>query len=250
MSDVFESGKESSPVNLPQNLPQTENENLGLESSEPKAKSIKNADFNGPLMMVETAFLASTASLIWLVNYYFPMGPLLQIFFPVPIALVYLRWGQRSALMGALVSGLLLSVLMGPTRSILFVIPFGFLSVLLGGLWRGGASWLTSISLGTVVGSFGFFFRFWLLSILLGENLWVYITSQATELVEWIFVKLGLLAVPSLSLVQAIAMGMIVINNIIYLFVVHLVALLLLDRLGNPIPRPPNWVQILINYED
>jgi uncharacterized protein YybS (DUF2232 family) len=224
--------------------------NRGLESSESKVTSDKNEDFNGPLMMVETAFLASTASLIWFVNYYFPLGPLLRIFFPVPIALIYLRWGRRSAWMGALVSGLLLSVLMGPTRSILFVIPFGFLSVLLGGLWRGGASWLTSISLGTVVGSFGFFFRFWLLSILLGEDLWLYITSQATELVEWVFVKLGLLAMPSLSLVQGIAVGMIVLNNIVYLFVVHLVALLLLDRLGNPIPRPPNWVQILINYED
>lgn len=258
MSDIFESGKESSSVNLPQSLseslsqnsPQIESESWGLESSESKVTSDKNEDFNGPLMMVETAFLASTASLIWFVNYYFPLGPLLRIFFPIPIALVYLRWGRRSAWMGALVSGLLLSVLMGPTRSILFVIPFGFLSVLLGGLWRGGSSWLTSISLGTVVGSFGFFFRFWLLSILLGEDLWLYITSQATELVEWVFVKLGLLAVPSLSLVQGIAVGMIVINNIVYLFVVHLVALLLLDRLGNPIPRPPNWVQILINYED
>ncbi|OCR02576.1 hypothetical protein BCD67_13265 [Oscillatoriales cyanobacterium USR001] len=251
MSDFFESGKGSSPVNSPQNLPQTESTNSESKDSELKGKPpSKNEDFDGPLILVETAFLASTASLIWLVNYYFPMGPLLRIFFPVPIALIYLRWGQRSAWMGALVSGLLLSVLMGPTRSILFVIPFGFLSVLLGGLWRGGASWLTSISLGTVVGSFGFFFRFWLLSLLLGEDLWLYITSQATEIVEWMFVKLGVLAVPSLGLVQAIAVGMIVINNIIYLFVVHLVALLLLDRLGNPIPRPPNWVQVLINYED
>jgi hypothetical protein len=44
------------------------------------------------LRMVETAFLASTASLIWLINSYFPLGPVLRIFFPVPIALVYLRW--------------------------------------------------------------------------------------------------------------------------------------------------------------
>ncbi|HLO46811.1 MAG TPA: DUF2232 domain-containing protein [Kamptonema sp.] len=251
MSDFFESGKGSSPLNSPRNLSQTESEKSGLEGSELDAKPPRNnGDFEGPLMMVETAFLASTASLIWLVNYYFPMGPLLRIFFPVPIALVYLRWGRRSAWMGALVSGLLLSVLMGPTRSILFVIPFGLLSVLLGGLWRRGVSWSVSIGLGTIVGSFGFFFRFWLLSLLLGEDLWLYITSQVTELVEWVFVKLGLLAVPSLPLIQAIAVGMIVVNNIIYLFVVHLVALLLLDRLGNPIPRPPNWVQVLIDYED
>jgi uncharacterized protein YybS (DUF2232 family) len=202
-----------------------------------------------PLAMVETAFLASTASLIWLINYYFPLGPLLRMFFPIPIALVYLRWGNRASWMAALVSGLLLSVLMGPTRSVLFVIPFGIMGVQLGAMWRRGTSWLFSISTGTLLGTLGFFFRFWLLSILLGEDLWVYVMSQITEVAEWVFVKLGLLAQPSLTFIQAIAIVMIVVNNIVYLFVVHLVALLMLDRLGNPIPRPPNWVQVLLDYD-
>lgn len=152
--------------------------------------------------------------------------------------------------MAALVSGLLLSVLMGPTRSILYVIPFGLLGVLLGGLWRRQAHWSVSIGLGAMVGAFGFFFRFWLLSLLLGEDLWTYITTQVTDLVEVVFAKLGWLEIPSVALIQAIAVGMILLNNIVYLFVVHLVALLLLDRLGNPIPRPPAWVQVLIDYEE
>ncbi|MDY7024381.1 MAG: DUF2232 domain-containing protein, partial [Cyanobacteriota bacterium] len=63
-----------------------------------------------PLPMVETAFLASTASLIWFVNYYFPIGPVLRVFFPLPMALLYLRWGKREAWMGALTSLLLLTV--------------------------------------------------------------------------------------------------------------------------------------------
>ncbi len=202
-----------------------------------------------PLIVVETAFLASTASLIWLINYYFPLGPVLRIFFPVPIALVYLRWGPRAAWMGALVSGLLLAVLMGPTRSILFVMPFGVLGVLLGGLWRRGAGWNFSILMGTLVGSFGVFFRIWLLSILLGEDLWVYLTSQITELTEWIFERLGLLAQPELALIQAIALIIVLLNNAIYLFAVHLAACLLLERLGNPIPPPPPWVQVLLTEE-
>src|SRR5579883_2874684 len=44
-----------------------------------------------PLVMVETAFLASAASLVFLVNYYFPIGPLLRLFFSIPISLTYLR---------------------------------------------------------------------------------------------------------------------------------------------------------------
>jgi uncharacterized protein YybS (DUF2232 family) len=221
-----------------------------LSTDHTNPNSGKNTAGDAPLRLVETAFLASTASLIWLVNYYFPLGPLLRVFFPVPIALVYLRWGNRASWMSALVSGLLLSVLMGPTRSILYVIPFGIMGVLLGGLWRRKASWSISISLGALIGTIGFFFRFWLLSALVGQDLWVYLTAQVTEMVEWVLVKLGWLSVPSLSAIQAIAAGMILVNNIIYLFVVHLVALLLLDRLGNPIPRPPNWVQVLIDYEE
>jgi uncharacterized protein YybS (DUF2232 family) len=202
-----------------------------------------------PLAMVETAFLASAASLIWLINYYFPLGPVLRMFFPIPIALVYLRWGNRASWMAAIVSGLLLSVLMGPTRSILFVIPYGLMGVQLGAMWRRQSHWLFSILTGALLGTLGIFFRFWLLSLLLGEDLWVYVMTQITQLTEWGFTRLGLLAQPSLTLIQALAVVMIIISNFVYLFVVHLVALLLLDRLGNPIPRPPNWVQVLLDYE-
>jgi uncharacterized protein YybS (DUF2232 family) len=201
------------------------------------------------LVLVETAFLASAASLIWLINYYFPLGPLLKIFFPIPIALVYVRWGSRAAWMSAIVSSLLLSVLMGPTRSIIFLMPYGLMGVQLGACWRRRSSWYVSIAFGTLLGTIGFFFRFWLLSILLGEDLWLYTIEQITNILNWIFLKVGILAVPDFTLIQILALLMICLNNLIYLFVVHLVALLVLDRLGNPIPRPPNWVSVLLDYD-
>lgn len=203
-----------------------------------------------PLVLVETAFLASTASLIWLVNFYFPLGPVLRIFFPVPIALVYLRWGSRAAWMSALVSGLLLSVLMGPPRSIQFLIPFGLLGVLLGACWRRRTNWAVSIFLGALLGSIGFFFRFWLLSILLGEDLWVYGITQVTNFLDWLFLKLGLLIEPSIFLINVIAIATVFLSNLIYLFVVHIASWLLLQRLGSPIPQPPHWVQVILDYED
>ncbi len=199
------------------------------------------------LAMVETAFLASACSLIWLVNYYFPVGPVLRIFFPIPIALIYLRWGSRSAWMGAVVSGLLLSVLMGPPRSVQFLMPYGLMGVQLGAFWRWRMNWYSSIAAGTLLGTIGFFFRIWLVSILLGDDLWLYVTTQITELADWGFVKLGILAQPNLWLIQALILGMVVLNNLIYAFVVHLVAALLLERLGNPIPAPPKWVEILLD---
>jgi uncharacterized protein YybS (DUF2232 family) len=205
---------------------------------------------SSPLMLVETAFLASAASLIWLVNFYFPMGPILRLFFSVPIALTYLRWGNRAAWMGTLVSGLLLSVLMGPPRSLLYVMPFGLMGVLLGLLWRRKASWGVSISIGALLGAIGFFFRIWLVSLLLGDDLWQYTTIQITDLIDWVCVRLNLAFQPSLPLVQALMLVVIFVNNLIYLFVVHLVCWFLFDRLRNPIPRPPKWVQVMMEYEE
>lgn len=201
------------------------------------------------LILVETAFLASAASLIWFVNYYFPMGPVLRLFFSLPMALLYLRWGKRASVMGAVASFLLLSVLMGPTRSVVFLIPYGWLGVVLGGMWKRKSPWWMSIGAGSLIVAIGFFFKYWLLSILLGRNLWAYTTIQITAVADWIFIKLGILAQPSLVFVQVLAVLMILINSIVYLFVVHLVSLLLLDRLNSPIPRPPKWVQVLLDYE-
>jgi uncharacterized protein YybS (DUF2232 family) len=200
-----------------------------------------------PIVLVETAFLASTTSLLWLMSYYLPGIPVFRIFFPIPIALIYLRWGNRAGWMTALVSGLLLSVLLGPSRSILFVIPYGIMGVQLGACWRRGATWLTSISLGALLDCLGVFFRFWLTSIFLGEDLWMYLMARIHDLAQWLFIQLGILAEPSFAVIQTLAICLILLSNFIYLFVVHLVALLMFEKLGNPIPKAPAWVDTLLD---
>ncbi|NEP47023.1 MAG: DUF2232 domain-containing protein, partial [Okeania sp. SIO2H7] len=199
--------------------------------------------------------LASTASLLWLISYYLSIGPWMRILFPIPIALVHLRWGNRSAWMAAIVSGLLLSVLMGPYLSILFLIPYGILGVQLGFLWQKKSGWVMSITIGTIVATISLFFRLWLLSTFLGEDLWIYLTGRITDLLEWaagILVNWGILGVgmlgqPNLHIVQVATVGMVIFSDLIYLFTVHLAAWLLLERLGNPISTPPQWVQVLLD---
>lgn len=218
------------------------------------ARNLEHRHKAGPLAMVETAFLASTAALIWLVNTYFPPGPILRILFPLPIALVYLRWGARSAWMSALVSGLLLAVLMGPPRSLLFLMPYALMGVQLGFCWVRGANWYFSVGLGSLLGSLGFFFRLWLMSLLIGEDLWVYLTTQVTQLLNWILEKLvtlrlldvGVLGQANVEAIQILALVMVLLSNVVYLFTVHMAAWLLLERLGARIPEPPEWVQSLL----
>ena len=208
-----------------------------------------------PLALVETAFLSSTASLLWLISYYLSIGPWMRILFPIPIALVHLRWGNRAAWMAAIVSGLLLSVLMGPYLSILFLIPYGILGVQLGFLWQKKSGWGTSITIGTIVATISLFFRLWLLSTFLGEDLWIYLTGRITDLLEWVagilvnwgILGVGMLGQPNLHVVQLATVGMVIFSDLIYLFTVHLAAWLLLERLGNPISTPPQWVQILLD---
>jgi uncharacterized protein YybS (DUF2232 family) len=126
--------------------------------------------------------------------------------------------------------------------------PYGLMGVLLGACWQRKASWLLSIGLGAVIGTVGLFFRFWLTSILVGENLWLYAITQITQLLDWIFFQFGILAQPSFALIQALVIASVIVQNLIYLFAVHLVALMLLDRLNNPISRPPEWVRVLLDY--
>ncbi|MGI0492104.1 DUF2232 domain-containing protein [Alkalinema pantanalense CENA528] len=215
-----------------------------LEQS-PETKR-QGVDPHSPIVMVETAFLASAAGLLWLVNFYFPLGPML-LFFPLPIAIIYLRWGNRAAGMGVLVSTLLLSVLMGPVRAIQFLMPYGVLGWTFGSLWFRRSRWSFAIFIGTVLTTFGTFFRIWLVSILLGDDLWLYATIQVTGFVEWIFNVLGILQQPSLNLVQGLTVTAIVIKNILYVGLVHVVAYILCNRLGNPIPDPPKWIQVLMD---
>ncbi|MEM6754692.1 MAG: DUF2232 domain-containing protein [Cyanobacteria bacterium P01_C01_bin.38] len=244
--DIISSSSDDKGGNNSFNSKKSNSESDNLTQSQHLAKPQLQAD--APLKMVETAFLASTASLIWFINFYFPLG-LLKVFFPIPIALVYLRWNSRAAWMSALTSGLLLLVLMGPTRSMLFVMPYAFMGVLLGAAWHRRVPWVVSISLATLLGTIGQFFRLWLLSLLSGEDLWIYLINQVINFLEWLFVNLGILTTPNPFLVQIGAIGLILLNNFVYLFVVHVAAWLLLDRLGNPIPRPPQWVQVLMDYE-
>ena len=205
-------------MSIVDSLSEEPEQNSSSESPLENQLQYQSLKVESTLRMVETAFLASTARLIWFINFYFPLGPVLRVFFPIPIALVYLRWGKRAAWMAAVTSGLLLSVLMGPVRSLLFVMPFAFMGVMLGASWYRRVHWIVSITSGTLLGTLGVFFRLWFLSVLSGEDLWVYAINQVTGIIEWIFLKLELLMTPNLLLIQLGAIALILFNNFIYLF--------------------------------
>ncbi|WP_186509155.1 DUF2232 domain-containing protein [Synechococcus sp. RS9902] len=199
------------------------------------------------LRLVEGAYLAAATGLIWLALYYLPVGgALFRLALPLPLILLQLRRGNRSGAEGLLLSVLLLTALMGPLRGPLLLFPYGLLSLWLGWSWCRGISWWLSWSGGVVLGTAGFLVRVLVLSLLVGENLWVVITRAGSALLERLIGVLHLPITPDLTQVQLMALLLVVVQEVIYVLSLHALAYWIFPRLKSPIPEPPRLLHGLI----
>lgn len=201
--------------------------------------------------LMDTAYLAAATALLWMALYYLPVGsPLFRLALPLPLALLQLRHGWRCASEGLLVTALLLVALMGPIRGPLVLFPYGCLALWLGWCWRRRLSWWLSWGVGSLIGAAGFLVRVVVLSVLVGENLWVVITTAAAGLLERLAGLLGPTLLPAgsvdLSTVQLAALLLVWVQNAIVVLALHAVATWIFGRLGSPIPEPPRALRALV----
>lgn len=197
--------------------------------------------------LMDTAYLAAATALLWLALYYLPVGgPLFRLALPLPLALLQLRHGWRCAVEGVLVASLLLLALMGPIRGLLMLFPYGLLALWLGWGWRRGLSWWLTLSLGGLIGALGFLVRVAVLSLLLGENLWVVVTTAAAGLLERLLGLLSLGPGFELAQVQLIALALVLVQNLLVVLCLHAVAYWIFPRLQAPIPEPPRALEALV----
>ena len=199
------------------------------------------------LRLVEGAYLAATTALIWLALYYLPVGgALFRLALPLPLSLLQLRRGGRSGAEGLVLAVLLLTALMGPVRGPLLLFPYGLLSLWLGWSWCRDLSWWLSWSVGVLLGTGGFLVRVFVLSLLVGENLWVVITRAGSALLDRLIALLHLPISPDLTQVQLMALMLVVIQEVIYVLSVHALAFWIFPRLRSPIPEPPRLLHGLV----
>jgi len=197
--------------------------------------------------LTDTAYLAAATALLWVGLYYLPVGGVLfRLALPLPLALLQLRHNGRCAVEGLAVTALLLVALMGPIRGPLVLFPYGCLALWLGWCWRRRLSWWVSWSVGLLIGAIGFLVRVAVLSVLLGENLWVLITSAAAQVLERLVELLHLGGGPDLLQVQLMALALVLLQNLIYVLALHAVALWTFPRLQSPISQPPPLLQPLL----
>jgi uncharacterized protein YybS (DUF2232 family) len=196
---------------------------------------------------MDTAYLAAATALLWVALYYLPVGsPLFRLALPLPLTLLQLRHGWRCAAEGLVVTTLLLVALMGPIRGPLVVFPYGLLALWLGWCWRRRTSWWLSWGLGSVIGAAGFLVRVAVLSVLVGENLWVVITTAAAGVLERLAGLVGLAAAVQLDQVQVAAVLLVWVQNVVIVLTLHAVAYWIFPRLQAPISEPPALLRALV----
>jgi len=199
------------------------------------------------LRMMETAYLAAAAALIWLALYYLPVGgALFRLALPLPLALLVLRRGWKAGLEGVAVALLLLTALMGPVRGPLMLFPYGLLSLWLGWAWSRRFSWWLSWGVGLLLGAIGFLVRVLALSLLVGENLWVVITRAGAGLLDRLVDLLRLPLAPDLLEVQLMALGLVLFQQLVYVLALHALAYWIFPRLRSPLPEPPPQLKGLV----
>jgi len=206
---------------------------------------------NEALNIVETSYLASLSSLLWVALYYLPIGgAFLRLILPLPMILLHLRRGTKTALEGLLIQFLLLFIIMGPVRGTLFLFPYGILAFWLGWSWLREKSWRFSLTVGVIIGTLGFFLRVIALSTLVGDNLWILITRASYGLLEKFIGLLNLPFAPSILSIQLGAIFLIIFQEIVYVLTVHVVAYSLFPRFKLNIPDPPRLLNGLVDLNN
>ena len=202
------------------------------------------------LKIVESSYLAAATSLIWIALYYLPIGgAVFRLALPLPLALLQVRRGGKTGVEGVTICVMLLTALMGPLRGPLMLFPYGLLSLWLGYSWEKKWNWWLSWSVGVSIGTMGFLVRVFVLSILVGENLWVIITRAGAALLEKGIDIFNLSFTPNMQQVQIVALGLVVTQEIVYVFCLHALAYWIFPRLKSSIPEPPALLGNLISLE-
>ena len=147
---------------------------------------------------------------------------------------------------GLLLAVLLMTALMGPVRGPLLLFPYGMLAIWLGWCWGRGLSWWLSWPVGVLLGTVGFLVRVLVLSLLVGENLWVVITRAGAGMLDRVITLLHLPISADLTSVQLMALLLVVVQEVIYVLSLHALAFWIFPRLRSSIPEPPRLLHGLV----
>ena len=88
--------------------------------------------------------------------------------------------------------------------------------------------------------------RVLVLSLLVGENLWVVITRAGAGMLDRVISLLNLPISADLTSVQLMALVLVVLQEVIYVLSLHALAFWIFPRLRSSIPGPPRMLHGLV----
>ena len=77
---------------------------------------------------------------------------------------------------------------------------------------------------------------------MVGENLWILVTRASYGLIQKFASILDLSWSPSLTLIQLVAILLVVFQEFVYVLTIHIIAYAVFPRLKSSIPQPPNKI--------
>jgi len=184
--------------------------------------------------MVETAMYAACAGLASYLGTALRVEAYLGAFLPLPIVISAARWDTKTAAKTLGVTALLLVVLAGLQRAVSYVLLHGATALVLAALWSRRSPWRVTIPVASLVRSAGILVSLAISSWLLRENLLAMIAGQLSTLAEQIGGMIGMTGTPSLTWVYALLFGVLVMNSVTYLILLHVLYTLLLQPTAAP----------------
>ncbi|XP_051145917.1 uncharacterized protein LOC127261665 [Andrographis paniculata] len=199
------------------------------------------------LRLVECAMFAAVSGLAFLLSNSLAIEKYFACFFALPILLSTMRWGIAAGRKTMVATTILLFVLSGPVKAMTYLLLHGLLGFAMGTLWRSKTSWSASVLLCTIVRATGALGNVVMASYLIGENILALITINVHALVTFILSSMGIIAVPSMSIIYFIFGFLLLLNCGFFVFLLHILYAIFFTRLGlKASVRLPKWLEAAI----
>ncbi|XP_065851697.1 uncharacterized protein [Euphorbia lathyris] len=141
-------------------------------------------------------------------------------------------------------TAMLLFVLSGPLKALIYLLTHGIVGFTMGSLWRLGADWRLSIFVCTIaraIGAMGYVFTS---SFLIRENILALITVNIHASLTLIFAALGINIIPTMNVIYTLFGILVFLNSGFFVFLLHILYSVLLARLGmKDSLRLPGWLE-------
>ena len=193
--------------------------------------------------LVETAMLAALGGLAYLLGSLLKFENTVGYFLPLPIILSSFRSSGSSGWKTMSATTFLLIVLLGPLKALSYLLLHGSVAATLGSLWTMKVGWWASITVSSMVRMLGQLAYLLLSSVTMNENFFGIVLNNVHSMLDQISAAVGATGAPSPSAVACMLFALLLVNSVIYSFLLHVAYRLILQSMGYQLGPLPGFVQ-------